>query len=93
MWSNWVHTPSITDCPLWVRSESLPQVKEFKNLKVLFTSEGKVELQMDKLFGEASAVMQALGQTVVVKRELSQKAKLLIYRSIYIPTFTVMNFG
>ena len=35
-----------------------------------------------------SAVMLTLKRTVVVKRELSQKAKLSIYRSIYIPTLT-----
>ena len=28
------------DCLLWVGNESLPQVKEFKYLCVLFTSEG-----------------------------------------------------
>jgi len=39
-------------------------------------------------FGVASAVMQALCQTIRVKGELSQKAKLLIYCSIYIPTLT-----
>ena len=36
----------------------------------------------------ASAVRQTLKQSVVVKRGLSQKAKLSIYWSIYIPTFT-----
>jgi len=36
----------------------------------------------------ASAVMRALYRSVVVKRELSQKAKLSIYRSVYIPTLT-----
>ena len=32
--------------------------------------------------------MQTLKLSVVVKRELSQKAKLSIYRSIYVPTLT-----
>ena len=35
-----------------------------------------------------SAVMRTLRQSVVVKRELRQKTKLSIYRSIYIPTPT-----
>ncbi|MDF4350667.1 hypothetical protein P3435_23365 [Vibrio parahaemolyticus] len=39
-------------------------------------------------FGAASAVMRALRRSVVVKRELSQKAKLSIYLSIYVPTLT-----
>ncbi len=32
--------------------------------------------------------MQALRQTIVVKKELSRKAKLSIYQSIYVPTLT-----
>lgn len=38
--------------------------------------------------GAASAVMWALFRTVVVKQELSRKAKLPIYQSISIPTLT-----
>lgn len=35
-----------------------------------------------------SALMRALYQSVVVKKELSQKTKLSIYQLIYIPIFT-----
>ena len=38
--------------------------------------------------GAASAVLRALHRPVVVKRELSQKAKLSIYWSIYVPILT-----
>jgi len=73
---------------LRVGSELLPQAKEFKYLGVLFTSEGKIERVMDRWIGAASAVMWALYQSIVVKRELSRKAKLSIYQSIYVPTLT-----
>ena len=76
------------DCPLQVGGESLLQVEEFKYLGVLFTSEGKMEQEIDKQIGEALAVMRTLRHSIVVKRELSQKAKLSIYRSIYVPTLT-----
>ncbi len=76
------------DCPLWVREELLPQVEEFKYLGVLFRSEGKMEREIDRWTGAASAVMQMLNQSVVVKRELSRKVKISIYRLIYIPTLT-----
>jgi len=66
----------------------LTQAKEFKYLRVLFTSEGKMEREMDRWIGAVSAVMRTLYLSVVVKRELSQKAKLSIYRSIYVPTLT-----
>ncbi|KAI3354725.1 hypothetical protein L3Q82_004509 [Scortum barcoo] len=82
-------------CPLRVGGEVLPQVEEFKYLGVLFTSEGKMEREIDRRIGAASAVMRSVYRTVVVKKELSRKAKLSIYRSIYAfpPSPMVMNFG
>ncbi|KAI3360890.1 hypothetical protein L3Q82_012903, partial [Scortum barcoo] len=75
-------------CPLRVSGEVLPQVEEFKYLGVLFMSEGKMEREIDRRIGAASAVMRSVYRTVVVKKELSRKAKLSIYRSIYVPTLT-----
>ncbi|TWW61046.1 hypothetical protein D4764_05G0011360 [Takifugu flavidus] len=73
------------ECLLRVKEEILPQVEEFKYLGVLFTSEGRMEREIDRRIGAASAVMH---RSVVVKKELSQKAKLSIYRSIFVPTLT-----
>ncbi len=58
-------------------------MEEFKYLGVLFTSEGRMEGEIDRRIGAASSVM-----SVVVKKELSCKAKLSSYRSIYLPTLT-----
>ena len=63
------------ECPLWVGSEVLG---------VLFTSEGRI----DKWISATSAVMQALYQSAVVKRALSQKARLSVYWSVFVPTLT-----
>ncbi|KAI3368719.1 hypothetical protein L3Q82_025414 [Scortum barcoo] len=60
-------------CPLRVSGEVLPQVEEFKYLGVLFTSEGKMEREIDRRIGAASAVMRSVYRTVVVKKELSRK--------------------
>ncbi|XP_051775984.1 uncharacterized protein LOC127526050 [Erpetoichthys calabaricus] len=76
------------ECPLRVGSEILPQVEEFKYLGVLFMSEGRMEREIDRRIGAASTVMRALHRSVVVKKELSRKAKLSIYQSIYVPTLT-----
>ncbi|KAI3360206.1 hypothetical protein L3Q82_014515 [Scortum barcoo] len=76
-------------CPLRVGGEVLPQVEEFKYLGVLFTSEGKME--RERLTGglvQRPAVMRSVYRTVVVKKELSRKAMLSIYRSIYVPSLT-----
>ncbi|KAK0151566.1 putative uncharacterized transposon-derived protein F52C9.6 [Merluccius polli] len=76
------------ECTLRVGDEILPQVEEFKYLGVLFTSEGRMEREIDRRIGAASAVMRTLHGSVVVKRELSRKAKLSIYQSIYVPALT-----
>lgn len=53
-------------------------MKQLKYLGVLFTTDGKLEHEMDRGIGAASAVMQALCRTIVVEGELSRKAKLSI---------------
>ncbi len=76
------------DYSLWVGSELMPQAKELKYLGILFISEGKMERETDRWIGAAAAVIWTLYLIVVVKKELSRKAKLSIYQSIYVPTPT-----
>ncbi|KAK3549447.1 hypothetical protein QTP86_001448 [Hemibagrus guttatus] len=75
-------------CTLQVGGEFLPQVEEFKYLGVLFPSEGRMDREIDRWIGAAAAVMQSMYRSVVVKKELSRKAELSIYQSIYVPTLT-----
>ncbi|KAK3552109.1 hypothetical protein QTP86_000648 [Hemibagrus guttatus] len=75
-------------CTLQVGWEVLPQVEEFKYLGVLFMSEGRMDREIDRWIGAVAAVMRYMYWSVVVKKELSRKAKLLIYQSIYVPTLT-----
>ncbi len=46
------------------------------------------EREVDRQIGAATAVMWPLYLTIVVKGELSRKAELSIYQSIYLPTLT-----
>ncbi|KAK3565056.1 hypothetical protein QTP86_032481, partial [Hemibagrus guttatus] len=75
-------------CTLQVVGEVLSQVAEFKYLGVFFTSEGRMDCEIDRRIAAAAAVMWSMYRSVVVKKELSRKAKLSIYQSIYIPTLT-----
>ncbi|KAK3516271.1 hypothetical protein QTP70_007251 [Hemibagrus guttatus] len=75
-------------CTLQVGGKVLPQVEEFKYLGVLFTSEGRMDHEIDRRIGAAAAVMRSMYRSVVVKKELSRKAKPSIYQSIYAPTLT-----
>ncbi|KAI3376987.1 hypothetical protein L3Q82_000034 [Scortum barcoo] len=83
-------------CPLRVGGEILPQVEEFKYLGVLFTSEGKMEREIDRRIGAASAVMRSVYRTVVVKKELSferRSSRFTGQSHAPTPSPMVMNFG
>ncbi|TWW62770.1 hypothetical protein D4764_04G0014170 [Takifugu flavidus] len=56
------------------KEEILPQVEEFKYLGVLFMSDERMEQEIDRRIGAASAVMVRSGEE--------------IYRSIFVPTLT-----
>lgn len=73
----------LVDWSLCVEGELLPQVKKFKYLGVTFTSGVTIEWEIDRRISAASAVMQTLYRPIVVKRELSWRAKLSNYRSIF----------
>lgn len=66
-------------------SKHLPQVKRFRYLWVLFMSEDRMQREINRWIGAASAVMRILKRTVM-KRELSLMTKLLFYWSIFILT-------
>ncbi|KAK7919109.1 hypothetical protein WMY93_010393 [Mugilogobius chulae] len=57
-------------------------------LGILFSGEGRMEREIERRIDAVSAVMRSLYRATVVKKELSRKAKLSIYRSIYVPTLT-----
>ncbi|KAI3364976.1 hypothetical protein L3Q82_001140 [Scortum barcoo] len=64
-------------CPLRVGGEVLPQVEEFKYLGVLFTSEGKMEREIDRRIGAASAVMRSVYRTVRGEEGAESKGEAL----------------
>ncbi|TWW71551.1 hypothetical protein D4764_16G0000480 [Takifugu flavidus] len=59
------------ECLLRVKEEILPQVEKFKYLGVLFTSEGKMEQEIDRRIGAASAVMTERTRSRVQTSEMS----------------------
>ena len=57
-------------------------MEKFKYLGVAFTSDGTQNEEM-----------HALHRSVVMKQELSQKAKLAVFRSIFVPILTYMGMS
>ena len=44
--------------------------------------------ELDTRIGKTSVVMRALHYSVVMKRELSEKAKLSIFKTVFVPLLT-----
>ena len=75
-------------CVLQVNGATLKQVEKFMYLEVAVTSDGRQDEELDTRIGKASAVMRALHYSVVMKRELSKKAKLSIFKAVFVPILT-----
>ena len=73
---------------LQVKGATLKQVERFKYLGVAFTSGGRQDEKLDTRISRASAVMRALHYSVVMKRELSTKTKLSIFKTVVVPILT-----
>jgi len=71
-----------------VSEASLKQVEKFKYLAVVFTSDRRQAKELDTRMGKASVVMQALQYLVIIKWELSIKAKLSIFKTVFVPILT-----
>ena len=79
---------------LQVNGAILKQIDKFKYLGVAITSDARQDEELDTRIGKACAVMRALHYSAVMKRELSKKAKLLIFKTVLSPfSLTVMNLG
>ena len=74
-----------------MNGSTLKQVEKFKYLGVAFTGNRKNDKELDTRIGKASAVVRALHYLVVWKRELSKKAKLSIFKPVFVPILTYGN--
>jgi len=59
-------------------------VEKFMYLGKVFTSDWRQDEELDTRIGNVSAVMQTLQYSVVLKRELSKKAKLSIFKTVFV---------
>ena len=83
-------------CVLQVNGATLKQVEKFKYLGVTFMSDGRQDEELDTQISKASAVMQALPFSVVMKQELSKKRQNYQFSKQFLSPFfssMVMNLG
>ncbi len=64
----------------WIRSELLLKVKKFKYLGVLFTSEGKIEGEVNMQISVASALIRASYQTLTYELWVVTKRMSFLWR-------------
>jgi len=76
---------------LQVNGSALQQVEKFKYLGVVFTSDGRRNEEIDKWIGKANAVLRELYRSVVTKQELSNTAKLSVFKSVFVPILTFVH--
>ena len=67
---------------------TLKQTEKFIYLGFTFSSDGRQDNKLDKHIGKASPVTRQLYRSVVLKRELCTKAKLAVFRSVFVPIIT-----
>ena len=72
-------------CVLQVNGATLKLVVKFKYLGVALTSDGRQNEELNTRMGKANAVMRALHNSVGIKRELSKRAKVSIFRTVFVP--------
>ena len=75
-------------CSFQTNGITLKQTEKFKYLGVTFSSDSRQDNELDTRIEKASAVMRQLYRSVALKRELCTKAKLPVFRSVFVSILT-----
>ena len=80
----------LVQCSFQTNRVTLQQTEKFKYLGVVFSSDGRQDNELNNRIRKASAVMCQFYRSVVLKQELCTKAKLIVFRSVFvsIPTYS-----
>jgi len=67
---------------------TLQQEEKFKYLRVIFTSDGKKNKEIDTRIGKQTQFPRELYRSVFTQRELSNTAKLLVFKPVFVQILT-----
>jgi len=73
---------------LQVSGIALQQVRKFKYLAAVFTSDGRRSKEIDTRIGKANAALLELFRPVVTKRELSDTQTHSVFKAVFVPILT-----
>ena len=74
----------LVKCSFQTNGVTLQQTEKFKYLGITFSSEGRQDNKLDTRIGKASAVIRS----VVLKRKRCTKAKLSVFKSVFVSILT-----
>ena len=78
-------------CSFQTNGVTLQQTEKFKYLGVVFSSDGRQNNELDTRIEKVSAEMRQLYRSVVLKQELYTKAKLSVFRSVFVLILTYVH--
>ena len=67
------------------------QVERFKYLGITFTSDGKSDNEIDSQIGKSSSILRELYLPIVAKKDLSNAAKFVVFRLVYVPSLSYVH--
>ena len=73
-------------CAMNVNGTPLNQVEKFKYLGVEFSNDTRLDCEINRRIGSASAIQRSRYRSVVTKKEVSRRTKMAIFNAVYRPT-------
>ena len=73
------------ECAVNVNGTPLDQVEKFKYLGVEFSNDARLDCEIDRRIGSASAILRSLYRSVLTKKEVSRRTKMAIFNAVYRP--------
>ena len=73
------------ECTVNVNGTPLDQLEKFKYLAVEFFNDARLDCEIDRRIGPASAILHSLYRSVVTKNEVSPRTKMPIFTAVYRP--------
>ena len=73
------------ECTVNVNGTPLDQLEKFKYLAVEFFNDARLNCEIDRRIGPASAILRSFYRSVVTKNEVSPRTKIAIFKAVYRP--------
>ena len=73
-------------CAVSVNGTPLKQVEKFKYVGIESSNNARQDCEIDRRIESASAILRSLYRSVVAKKEISRRTRMVIFNAVYRPT-------